>query len=55
MNKMVFAFDEDQTYLLYVNTELVKCEEYWVDEGKTMSKEFGTPISKNKLLEKNSN
>ena len=53
--EMVFAFDEDQTYLLYVNTELVKCEEYWVDEGKTMSKEFGTPISKNKLLEKNSN
>lgn len=44
-----------ETYLLYTNTEIVKCTNYSMEDGKTKSLEFGIPISKNKILEKNSN
>lgn len=45
----------DDTYLLYTNTETVKCVNYSVEGGKTESTEFGVPVEKNKVLEKNSN
>ena len=49
------VYDDIFYYTLYTNTETVKCTNYTVEDGKTKSLEFGTPISKNKLLEKNSN
>lgn len=42
----------DETYLLYTNTETVKCTNYSVEDGKTKSIEFGVPKENNKVLEK---
>ena len=42
----------DETYLLYANTETVKCTNYTVEDGKTRSTEFGVPVEKKKVLEK---
>ncbi len=42
----------DETYLLYANTETVKCTNYTVEDGKTKSLEFGTPVEKAKVLRK---
>lgn len=44
--------DSDETYLLYTNTETVKCTNYSVEDGKIKSVEFGVPVEKNKVLEK---
>ena len=39
-------------YTLYTNTETVKCTNYTVEDGKTKSLEFGTPVEKAKVLRK---
>ena len=39
-------------YTLYTNTETVKCTNYIVEDGKTKSLEFGTPVEKAKVLRK---
>ena len=41
----------DIYYILYTNTETVKCTNYTVEDGKTKSLEFGTPVEKAKVLE----
>lgn len=42
----------DIYYILYTNTETVKCTNYTVEDGKTKSLEFGTPVEKAKVLRK---
>lgn len=42
----------DIYYVLYTNTETVKCTNYTVEDGKTKSLEFGTPVEKAKVLRK---
>ena len=39
-------------YTIYTNTETVKCTNYTVEDGKTKSLEFGTPVEKAKVLRK---
>ena len=42
----------DIYYILYTNTETVKCTNYTVEDGQTKSLEFGTPVEKAKVLRK---
>lgn len=44
--------DDIYYYVLYTNTETVKCTNYTVEDGKTKSLEFGTPVEKAKVLRK---
>lgn len=44
--------DDIYYYVLYANTETVKCTNYTVEDGKTKSLEFGTPVEKAKVLRK---
>ena len=39
-------------YVLYTNTETVKCTNYTIEDGQTKSLEFGTPVEKAKVLRK---
>ena len=44
--------DDIYYYVLYANTETVKCTNYTVEDGQTKSLEFGTPVEKAKVLRK---
>ena len=44
--------DDIYYYVLYANTETVKCTNYTVEDGKTKSLKFGTPVEKAKVLRK---
>lgn len=55
---MLFDHVEDGVlfyFALYTNTETVECTNYTIEDGKIESTEFGVPVEKNKVLEKNSN